>query len=69
MDRFTTNDITTTNQGTQSLGKAWDFKISGDDGDGMDLQDELSEQLRSEIQSDASRRMAKVQVRACTKAA
>ncbi|KAG8719185.1 transcription factor TFIIIC subunit tfc4 [Ceratobasidium sp. 394] len=36
-------DIKTTNEGTQSLGKAWDFTIADNDADNFDLQDELRE--------------------------
>ncbi|QRV99614.1 TPR-2 domain protein [Ceratobasidium sp. AG-Ba] len=34
-------EIKTTNQGTKSLGKAWDFTIADNDADNFDLQDEL----------------------------
>ncbi|KAG8773624.1 transcription factor TFIIIC subunit tfc4 [Ceratobasidium sp. 428] len=34
-------DIKTTNESTQSLGKAWDFTIADNDADNFDLQDEL----------------------------
>ncbi|KAG9082103.1 transcription factor TFIIIC subunit tfc4, partial [Ceratobasidium sp. 392] len=36
-------DIRTTNEGTQSLGKAWDFTIADNDADDFDLQDEIRE--------------------------
>jgi hypothetical protein len=36
-------EIKTSNDGTQSLGKAWDFTIADNDADNFDLQDELRE--------------------------